>query len=141
MDQHQIVVSDVIEPEVAHVLSAGLSAFNDQATGINDRQALAVTIRDPETQQVLGGMTGRTSLGLLFLDLFYLPESLRGSGLGSRLLQACEDEGRRRGCLSAVLYTLSFQAPAFYEKHGWQRFGEVPCLPEGTSRVFMSKVL
>jgi len=141
MDQHQIIVSDVIEPEVAHVLSAGLSAFNDQATGINDRQALAVTIRDPETQQVLGGMTGRTSLGLLFLDLFYLPESLRGSGLGSRLLQACEDEGRRRGCLSAVLYTLSFQAPAFYEKHGWQRFGEVPCLPEGTSRVFMSKVL
>jgi GNAT superfamily N-acetyltransferase len=141
MDQHQIVVSDVIEPEVAYVLSAGLSAFNDQATGINDRQALAVTIRDPETQQVLGGMTGRTSLGLLFLDLFYLPESLRGSGLGSRLLQACEDEGRRRGCLSAVLYTLSFQAPAFYEKHGWQRFGEVPCLPEGTSRVFMSKVL
>jgi len=141
MDQHQIVVSDVIEPEVAHVLGAGLSAFNDQATGINDRQALAVTIRDPETHQVLGGMTGRTSLGLLFLDLFYLPESLRGSGLGSRLLQACEDEGRRRGCRSAVLYTLSFQAPGFYEKHGWQRFGEVPCLPEGTSRVFMSKVL
>jgi GNAT superfamily N-acetyltransferase len=141
MDQHQIVVSDEIEPEVARVLGAGLSAFNDQATGINDRQALAVTIRDPETHQVLGGMTGRTSLGLLFLDLFYLPESLRGSGLGSRLLQACEDEGRRRGCRSAVLYTLSFQAPGFYEKHGWQRFGEVPCLPEGTSRVFMSKVL
>lgn len=141
MDQHQIVVSDVIGPEVAHVLGAGLSAFNDQATGFNDRQALAVTIRDPETHQVLGGMTGRTSLGLLFLDLFYLPESLRGSGLGSRLLQACEDEGRRRGCRSAVLYTLSFQAPGFYEKHGWQRFGEVPCLPEGTSRVFMSKVL
>lgn len=141
MDQHQIVVSDVIEPEVADVLSAGLSAFNDQATGINDRQALAVTIRDPVTHQVLGGMTGRTSLGLLFLDLFYLPESLRGSGLGSRLLQACEDEGRRRGCRSAVLYTLSFQAPGFYEKHGWQRFGELPCLPEGTSRVFMSKVL
>src|SRR5471032_2847547 len=141
MDQPQIIVSDVIEPEVAHVLSAGLSAFNDQATGINDRQALAVTIRDPETQQVLGGMTGRTSLGLLFLDLFYLPESLRGSGLGSRLLQACEDEGRRRGCRSAVLYTLSFQAPGFYEKHGWQRFGEVPCLPEGSSRVFMSKAL
>lgn len=141
MEPHQIVVSDVIEPEVEHLLSAGLSAFNDQATGISDWQALAVTVHDPETQQVLGGITGRTSLGLLFLDLFYLPESLRGSGLGARLLKTYEDEGRRRGCRSAVLYTLSFQAPAFYEKQGWQRFGEVPCLPEGTSRVFMSKAL
>jgi GNAT superfamily N-acetyltransferase len=141
MDPHQIVVSDVIDPEIAEILSAGLNAFNIQASGIDDRQALAVTIRDPQTRKVLGGMTGRTSLGLLFIDLFYLPESLRGTGLGSRLLQTCEDEGRRRGCLSAVLYTLSFQAPEFYEKHGWQRFGEVPCLPEGTRRVFMSKVL
>ncbi|MHC8334253.1 GNAT family N-acetyltransferase [Pseudomonas sp. LB3P25] len=141
MDRHLIVVSDVIEPEVEHVLSAGLSAFNGQMTGINDRQSLAVTVRDPDTHQVLGGITGRTSLGLLFLDLFYLPESLRGSGLGSRLLKAYEDEGRRRGCRSAVLYTLSFQAPQFYEKHGWQRFGEVPCDPPGTCRVFMSKAL
>lgn len=141
MDRHLIVVSDVIEPEVEYVLSAGLSAFNDQMTGINDRQSLAVTVRDPDTHQVLGGITGRTSLGLLFLDLFYLPESLRGSGLGSRLLKAYEDEGRRRGCRSAVLYTLSFQAPQFYEKHGWQRFGEVPCDPPGTNRVFMSKAL
>ncbi|VVQ30241.1 Acetyltransferase [Pseudomonas fluorescens] len=141
MDRHLIVVSDVIEPEVEHVLSAGLSAFNDQMTGINDRRSLAVTVRDPDTHQVLGGITGRTSLGLLFLDLFYLPESLRGSGLGSRLLKAYEDEGRRRGCRSAVLYTLSFQAPQFYEKHGWQHFGEVPCDPPGTSRVFMSKAL
>ena len=124
MDRHLIVVSDVIEPEVEHVLSAGLSAFNDQMTGINDRQSLAVTVRDPDTHQVLGGITGRSSLGLLFLDLFYLPESLRGSGLGSRLLNAYEEEGRRRGCRSAVLYTLSFQAPQFYEKHGWQRFGD-----------------
>lgn len=149
MDRPLIVVSDVIEPEVEQVLSAGLSAFNDQMTGINDRQSLAVAVaaavavavRDSETHQVLGGITGRTSLGLLFLDLFYLPESLRGSGLGSRLLKAYEDEGRRRGCRSAVLYTLSFQAPEFYEKNGWQRFGEVPCDPQGTSRVFMSKVL
>lgn len=141
MDQPHIVVSDVIEADVEQVLSAGLGAFNEQATGVNDRQALAVTVRDPVTRQVLGGMTGRTSLGLLFIDLFYLPESMRGSGLGARVLQTCEDEGRRRGCLSAVLYTLSFQAPGFYEKHGWQRFGEVPCLPQGTSRVFMSKKL
>ncbi|HCT07991.1 MAG TPA: GNAT family N-acetyltransferase, partial [Pseudomonas sp.] len=57
------------------------------------------------------------------------------------LLQAFEDEARRRGCRHAVLYTLSFQAPGFYEKHGWVRFGEIPCEPQGSCRVFLSKPL
>lgn len=78
---------------------------------------------------------------MAFLDLFHLPETLRGSGIGSRLLRAFEDEARRRGCRNAVLYTISFQAPGFYEKNGWVRFGEIACEPEGNSRVFLSKQL
>ncbi|AVO58515.1 GNAT family N-acetyltransferase [Pseudomonas chlororaphis] len=136
-----IVISDTLDSSFETLLDIGLATFNEQMTGYNDRQPLAVELKDPETGQVLGGISGRTSLGLLFIDLFYLPENLRSSGLGTQLLQACEDEGRRRGCRSAVLYTLSFQAPSFYEKHGWQRFGEVACDPEGSSRVFMSKAL
>ncbi|MDP1108845.1 GNAT family N-acetyltransferase, partial [Klebsiella pneumoniae] len=85
------------------------------------------------THQILGGITAKTTLGMAFLDLFHLPDFLRGTGLGSQLLQAFEDEARRRGCRNAVLYTLSFQAPGFYEKHGWVRFGEIPCEPEGSS--------
>ncbi|AZC56599.1 GNAT family N-acetyltransferase [Pseudomonas chlororaphis] len=136
-----IVISDTLDSSFETLLGNGLATFNEQMTGYNDRQPLAVELKDPETGQVLGGISGRTSLGLLFIDLFYLPDNLRGSGLGAQLLRACEDEGRRRGCRSAVLYTLSFQAPSFYEKHGWQRFGEVACDPEGSSRVFMSKAL
>ncbi|AKA25211.1 GNAT family N-acetyltransferase [Pseudomonas chlororaphis] len=141
MDNPSIVVSDVLDSAFEALLSDGLATFNQQMAGYHDRRPLAVELRDPATGQVLGGVSARTSLGLLFIDLFYLPDSLRGSGLGARLLQACEDEGRRRGCRSAVLYTLNFQAPGFYEKHGWQRFGEIPCDPEGSSRIFMSKAL
>jgi GNAT superfamily N-acetyltransferase len=100
-----------------------------------------VILKDPETDGVLGGATGRSSLGLLFLDLFYLPESLRGSGLGTQILKTFEDEGRRRGCRSAVLYTISFQAPGFYKRNGWVVFGEIACSPLGTSRIFMTKSL
>jgi GNAT superfamily N-acetyltransferase len=90
---------------------------------------------------VLGGFLGRTSLGLLFIDLVYLPDSVRGNGLGSRMLEMAETEARERGCRRAVLYTISFQAPGFYERHGWREFGRVPCDPPGTDRVFMTKEL
>ncbi|WP_426134802.1 GNAT family N-acetyltransferase [Pseudomonas sp. PWP3-1b2] len=136
-----VEVSDEPNAEAERVLGEGLAAFNEAVTGYNDRRLLTVLIRDPVTQEILGGITGKTTLGMAFLDLFHLPEALRGSGLGSQLLQTFEDEARRRGCANAVLYTLSFQAPGFYEKHGWVRFGEVPCEPEGSSRVFLSKRL
>ena len=60
---------------------------------------------------------------------------------GSRLLREAEAEAKRRGCARAVLYTISFQAPDFYRKQGYEAFGEVPCEPDGASRVFMVKVL
>ena len=136
-----VTVTDAPDTRVATVVEQGLHRYNVQQSGIDDAQPLAVVVSDPETHEVLGGITGRTSLGLLFIDLVYLPDALRGGGLGSRMLRAAEDEGRRRGCRAAVLYTISFQAPGFYARHGWRVFGEVPCDPPGTSRVFMTKTL
>ena len=98
-------------------------------------------MRDPRTNLPVGGLTGRTSLGLLFIDLFFLPNELRGGGLGARLLRLAEDEGRRRGGVAAVLDTISFQAPGFYEKTGYRVLGTVACLPPGTRRIFMTKAL
>lgn len=126
--------------EVARI-SDDLDQFNIDVTAIEDRKPLAVLVNDPDTGEVLGGMTGRTSLGLMFVDLFHLPEHLRGNGLGSRILHMAETEGKRRGCKAAVLYTISFQAPDFYRRHGWRVFGEIACDPPGTSRIFMTKNL
>jgi GNAT superfamily N-acetyltransferase len=141
MRRPKIVTTDVIDRPTEQAVGGGLNAFNDEMTGLSDRRPLAVVAQDPETGEVLGGATGRSSLGLLFLDLFYLPPPLRGSGIGSAILQAFENEGRARGCRSGVLYTISFQAPGFYERHGWRRFGEIPCDPPGTSRIFLTKEL
>ena len=136
-----VFVTDAPGPEDVALVADELGKFNVQASGIDDHRPLAVLARDPETHRVVGGLIGRTSLGLLFVDLFHLPAALRGRGLGSEILRRAEDEARRRGCRSAVLYTISFAAPGFYERQGWHAFGEVPCDPPGTSRVFMSKDL
>ena len=82
-----------------------------------------------------------TGLGLFFIDLFYRPPTLRGTGLGTQILQQAENEARTRGCRTAVLYTISFQAPAFYRKQGWTTLAEIPCDPPGTTRIVLTKHL
>ncbi len=141
MPRPQIVVADTVTPEVAQVIRGGLEAFNDARTGQPDRLPLSVVACDSTSGAVLGGALGRSSLGLLFLDLLWLPEEMRGNGLGREILGRFETEGVRRGCIAGVVYTISFQAPGFYERCGWQRFGEVASLPDGTSRIFLTKRL
>ncbi len=141
MGDPEIVLTEEVDKQLEALIDDGLSAYNDAVTGYSDRRPLSVVVRDPESGEILGGAKGRTSLGLLFVELFWLPERLRGSGLGSRILRMMEEEGRRRGCRSAVLLTISFQAPDFYRRQGWRVFGEIPCDPPGTARVFMTKEL
>jgi GNAT superfamily N-acetyltransferase len=137
--QPTITVSSAPDPELAEVVNDGLNAFNDAIVGYGDRVPLNVAVTDPETGAILGGIKGHTSLGLLFIDLVFLPVSLRGQDIGTRMLAMAEEEARQRGCRGAVLFTISFQAPGFYQRQGWEVFGEIPCEPPGTSRVFLRK--
>lgn len=90
---------------------------------------------------MIGGPTGRTSLGLFFGDLFFLPPELRGSGLGRAILGQAENEARARGRRTTALYTITFQAPGFHRKRGWRLLREASCDPPGTSRAFMTREL
>ena len=134
-----LTLSNAPEPDAARLIGGGLNAFNDAVVGYADRQPLHVIVRDPNSNDIVGGISGSTSLGLLFINLVYLPEHLRGSGIGARMMAMAEDEARRRGCKAGVLYTISFQAPGFYQRLGWRVFGDIPCDPPGTSRVFLTK--
>jgi len=123
------------------VVSEGLAAYNAQRFRPADTATLDVIVRDQGGGAPLGGLIGHTSFGLFFLDLFYLPDELRGAGLGSRIIALAESEAQRRGCTAAFVYTVTFQAPGFYERHGYHRFGEIACPPAGATRIFLSKTL
>jgi GNAT superfamily N-acetyltransferase len=124
-----------------NIIQSGLADYNALKTGYRDWHPLAALLRDPNTNETLGGMIGRTSYGLLFIDLVFLPESMRGQDIGKKLLAMMEQEGARRGCKTAFLFTITYQAPGFYERHGWTEFGRIACDPPGTARVFMTKML
>jgi GNAT superfamily N-acetyltransferase len=95
-----------------------LYEFNSAATGITDGEWLAIFVRD-EDQRIVAGICGNTWGGCAEIRQFWVEEARRKQGLGTRLLGAAEQEARRRGCRQMVLMTFSFQAPAFYAKHGF----------------------
>jgi GNAT superfamily N-acetyltransferase len=119
----------------------GLAAYNACRFRPADTATLDVVVRDDNSGEPVGGLLGHSSYRMFFLDLFYLPAELRRGGLGSRIVARAEDEARRRGCTAAVVYTVSFQAPGFYERLGYRRFGEIACPPDGATRIFLTKPL
>lgn len=128
------------DPAARSLIGARLDAYNVERTGVADARALDVHVLD-DHGHVVGGLVGRTSLGVFFVDYFFLPDSLRGHGHGARILAMAEAEAIRRGCAAAVLFTMVIQAPRFYEKHGYRAFGRIECDPPGNARIFMTKSL
>jgi GNAT superfamily N-acetyltransferase len=118
----------------------GLHAFNTLHASDDHHQPLILFLRDPEGR-LLGGLLGDTYWGWLYVGILWLEEGARRQGYGSRLLAAAEAEAVRRGCRHAHLDTMSFQALPFYEKHGYRAWGELDDMPEGFSRIFLSKPL
>lgn len=136
-----VTLTDAPDADAVEVIADGLRTYNEGQAGYSDSRPLAILVRDPQTQRVAGGLLGRTSLGLLRVDQFFLPEGLRRNRLGGRILAMAEDEARRRGCTRAVLSTVHFQAPGFYLKQGWEVAARIDCEPPGHTRFYMTKKL
>jgi GNAT superfamily N-acetyltransferase len=135
-----IRTADATDDAVRSAIVGPLVAYNEQKTGMNDYRPLAVVVSDADNC-VIGGLWGRTAYGWLFIELLFVPESLRGQGLGADLTRRAETEALARGCHSAWLDTFEFQARGFYERLGYTCFGELENYPVGFSRYFMKKAL
>lgn len=137
----RLSVSDVADAAVHEVIRHGVYRFNEPHAGPANRQHLSVTIRDPDTGAAIGGFWGETGRGWMVTEWLFVPEQLRGSGLGRQVMQAAEEEALRRGCIGARVETYSFQARGFYEKCGYSVFGMIENNPPGHRRYFLQKRL
>jgi N-acetylglutamate synthase-like GNAT family acetyltransferase len=89
----------------------------------------------------VAGLSGTTWGACCKVRDVWVREDLRGSGWGTRLLDAAEEEARRRGCRQVVLASHSFQAPDFYRKRGFEVFAVVEDDPIGHREVYLRKRL
>ena len=115
----ELVISTEPMPSEVQYLEDRLYEFNSAVTGITDGEWLAILVRDDD-HRIVAGICGNTWGGCAEIRQFWVEEAQRKQGLGTRLLGAAEQEARRRGCRQMLLMTFSFQAPAFYAKHGFE---------------------
>jgi GNAT superfamily N-acetyltransferase len=127
-------------PEEVQYLEERIYEHNSGVTGIADGQWLAFFSRD-ESGRILAGLCGNTWGGVCEIRQFWVEESHRHRGLGTRLLRAAEREAARRGCSQILLMTFSFQAPRFYERHGFEVVTTIADHPRGHRNLLMRKWL
>jgi GNAT superfamily N-acetyltransferase len=121
------------------VLPNGLEAFNESRwPGHQKWRPLAVFAR--EGGRIVAGLAGETYSGWLFIKYLWVSDPLRRKGVGRALIGAAEARALERGCHSAWVDTFSFQAPGFYQKFGYQPFGELEYPPD-FKRIFLQKRL
>jgi GNAT superfamily N-acetyltransferase len=137
---HVVSLEPEPKPGDMQTILKGLVDFNTAHVGGETQQYLLATVRDKDGI-VAGGVFAVTYLGWLHVQAIWLHESLRGQGYGSVLMKLAEDEAFRRGCKSAFVETLSFQALPFYEKRGYKIFSKLPDMPPGGARYALTKVL
>jgi GNAT superfamily N-acetyltransferase len=117
---------------------APLRAFNITHGGDPAIRPVAVLLTDGDGRHV-GGLWGRSSYGWLHVELLAVPAEYRGRQYGRALMQAAEDIARRDGQIGMWLDTFEFQARGFYEKLGFELFGELEDHPMGQSHFFLRK--
>lgn len=119
-------------------LVAGLRQHRNENMGDEDTQPLSVVARD-DVGNIIGGVTGRSIYKNFLIEVVWVDKAARGTGLGRQLMQQAEEQAKQRGCLAAQLDTLSFQAPQFYQKLGFEVVGTVPEFAGSPARYFMLK--
>jgi ribosomal protein S18 acetylase RimI-like enzyme len=88
-----------------------------------------------------GAVVAGLFLGALHVRYVYVDELYRNQGLGSRLMEMAFDYGRNNKCSFAFVETMSFQAPLFYQKMGFQLEFTRTGYAHGTSFHYLRKEL
>lgn len=128
-----------IEPddEAYAEFSQNFAAYNS-ANSTYDWKSFSKVVK--RNDKIIAGARGIINMGALEIRGLWVDEILRGTGMGTHLMNAIETEAQTRGATRAWLYTYSWQAEDFYKGLGYQQFARFQ-YPDGPYRIDMQKEL
>lgn len=127
-----------VSPADEDFVKQRLGEFNISVTGHHDYDPAYQVLRDTDGN-IRGALLAYVWGKWLHVDTFWIDESLRGQGWGSKMLEAAHRIGREKGAVASWLDTFSWQARPFYERFGYETVFEIGDHPAGHSRYFMQK--
>jgi GNAT superfamily N-acetyltransferase len=136
----RVVLEESPHADDARVVREGLLQFNRGLIGDPEETQLGVFARDG-SGRVVGGLLGHVKWKWLYVAKLWLPDELRGRGVGTRVMREVEQYARRRACHGIYLDTFEYQALPFYEKLGYEQFGVLEGYPPGYRQYHLRKAL
>ena len=121
-----------------HII-AKTRAYNERFVA-DDYAPLSVYCRD-DSGKLVGGLTGKTYWNYLDIEFLWVEEAHRQHGLAAEIMRQAETEAIGRGCKYAMLDTYEFQALGFYQKQGYNIFGQIDDYCGAYERYYLRKVL
>jgi ribosomal protein S18 acetylase RimI-like enzyme len=122
------------------VLVDGMLSYHASKGHPRKVDTYSVTIKNDE-----GILVGCVMVSFLWngmeIGSLWVDESMRGQGLGQKLMTMAEDEGRKRGATFAYTNTFTWQALGFYEKLGYSLYGKLEDFPADNQLSYYRKNL
>ncbi|MEO8021144.1 GNAT family N-acetyltransferase [Polaromonas sp.] len=121
-----IIISAATKEEVqTGYVGRQLREFNYRHVGeYPETQYIRLNARDGEGS-VVGGIRALVFMYWLRVEVLWVHDQLRGTGIGSRLPAEAETIALALGAKNSVLETFEWQAPTFYVKHGYREVSRI----------------
>jgi ribosomal protein S18 acetylase RimI-like enzyme len=137
-DLIEIHTLDKTDKSLIDKIDNGLMAYNSEHAHAPYK---AKTIAAFRQGMFIGGIFFRWYKQHAAIQKLWVGENNRKQGVGNRLLAAAEKELHRQGCRRIIVDTISFQAPDFYRRNGYQLIATVPDYLENAERAYFAKNL
>jgi GNAT superfamily N-acetyltransferase len=140
MEDLQIVYEPLPSEALTRFLSDNVININFARTGVSEWHPVGFFLKNARGEW-LGGLTGYVWGGWMHVNFLWVAEKLRGKRHGTRLMDVAEAFAVEHGAFAVTLETLSFQAPGFYAKRGYEVFGRLEDYPPGHAKLYLRKRL
>ena len=131
---------DNTESQKAQEIGDLIRSYNRSKREAAESEPLNLYVED-DSGQLMAGLVAETFGNWLEIEYLFVKEELRGQGIGSKLLQQAESEAKNRNCRFAFVNTYQFQAPDFYQKHGYKEVFALQDYPYTGKRFYYQKDL
>ena len=128
------------ESQKAQEIGNLIRSYNRSKREAAESEPLNLYVED-DSGELLAGLVAETFGNWLEIEYLFVKEDLRGQGIGSQILQRAESEAKKRNCRYVFVNTYQFQAPAFYQKHGYQEVFTLKDYPCTGQRHYYQKEL